>query len=779
MKKNILYFFLILLFPITLKAGSIPDDFKAIYEEAEQYLLDENYSNALPLYLKLDEMKKGNADINFKIGFCYLNSSTYKTKAIPYLEEATKNITNNYSESKIKVESAPVSAFYYLAKAYHLNYEWDKAIATYEKYISLLGTDSKNAKDVEDTQHDIETCNFGKELVKTPLKVIVTNLGSNINSPYPDFSPVVSLDEQTLIFTSRRKGGTTNDTLPNGEFLEDVYVSKYVNGEWEKAVSIGPNINTPKHEATINLSADGQKLLLYKDVNGGDIYVSELKGAEWGVPVLFDAPVNTSSWEPHACYTSDNRTLYFVSDRPGGFGGRDIYKCLRLPNGKWGAAQNLGSTINTKYDEDGIFIHPDGKQIYFSSKGHQSMGGFDIFTSKINDENGNWSAPVNYGYPVNTTDDDVFLITSVDGKRAYFSSDKEGGFGEKDIYLIEFPEFQPRDITVLIGKIINNSGASIADNDIFIINTATSDTIQVLNANSTTGKFGANLPIGASYKTIYRVNGKEFFSEVIDAPKGAGYNVVQKEIPYPSVITGGAAPESKDTKKKQKNNEEWFGDKDDDSDTDPKPKTDLAQQPQGNDTKQPVKVNIPPVTDVKQPAKENTLAKNEKQPAKDKDGKLPANDNATTKAPDDKLLALHPEKETTSDQCNVERLNFELYFRYNQKDFTTKRDEFRDFCDNLKNCIAAKPGMVVNIEASASKVPTRRYRTNERLAAARASTAERKVIKSLTKRGIKKSDIHIVKNELVQGPEYNKDAKENRLTYEQFQYIKIKASIKK
>ena len=735
MKKNIFYFFLILLFPFSLKA-SIPDDFKVIYDEAEQYLLDENYSRALPLYLKLDDMKKGNADINFKIGFCYLNSPTYKTKSIPYLEEAIKNTTIDYSESKINVESAPISAFYYLAKAYHLNYEWDKAITTYEKYISLLGTDSKNAKDIEDTQHNIETCNFGKELVKTPLKVIITNLGTNVNSPYADFSPVLSLDEQTLIFTSRRKDGTSNDTLPNGEFLEDIYVSKYVNGEWEKAVSIGPNINTSKHEATINLSADGQKLLVYKDVNGGDIYVSELNGSEWGTPVLFDGPVNTSSWEPHACLTSDNRAIYFVSDRPGGFGGRDIYKCLRLPNGKWGAAQNLGPTINTKYDEDGVFVHPDGKQIYFSSKGHQSMGGFDIFTSTINDENGNWSTPVNYGYPVNTTDDEVFLVTSVDGKRAYFSSDKVGGFGEKDIYLIEFPEFQPRDITVLIGKIINNSDVSIADNDIFIIDTATSDTLQILNANSTTGKFGANLPIGTSYKVLYRVNGKEILSEVLNAPKGGGYNVILRDIPY-SISPEEVAPPLKGASKKKKN-EEWFGDKNDDSDTEPK--------------KAPDDKNLvaPPVV----PSKNDKVTSPQS--------------NVGTPTPTTLIAA-----------CDMDNLNFELYFSYNQKDFTTKKEEFRDFCDQLKNCLETNPGSIIAIEASASKVPTRRYRTNERLAKARASTAERKVITALTKRNVKKSEINIEKNELVQGPEYNKDARENKATYEQFQYIKIKAHIKK
>jgi hypothetical protein len=757
MKKNILYFCLLILFPFASQAKSNRDDSKVIYEAAEQYFVDENYSAALPLYLRLDSIAKGNADINFKIGFCYLNSSTYKTKAIPYLEEAIKNISDKYTGGNLKETTAPISTYYYLAKAYHLNYEWDKAIAMYEKYISVLGTDPKNAKDIEDTRHDIETCNYGKELVKTPLKVIISNLGPNVNSEYPDYSPVVSLDEQTLIFTSRRKGGATDEKLPNGQYLEDIYVSKFVNDLWEKAVPIGPAINTPKHEATINLSADGQKLLIYKDEAGGNIYVSELKGSEWGAPVLLEAPVNGPNWEPHACFTSDNRAIYFVSDRPGGFGGRDIYKCLRLPNGKWGPAQNLGEKINTKYDEDGIFIHPDGKQIYFSSKGHQSMGGFDIFTSKIDDENGYWSEPVNYGYPVNTTDDDVFLITSVDGKRAYFSSDKEGGLGEKDIYMIDFPEFQPRDITILVGKILNNSGNSIANNDIYIINTTTKDTLQVLNANSTTGKYGANLPIGSSYKTIYTVNGKEFFSEVLDAPKGGGYNVIRREIPYDNLSTAQKKSDADEPAANKevanKTDEKWFGDKDDDDDDSTPDKANNKKNNKESDK-------------VKDKAKDKANSKQNEPVIADNKDNNPKNDHVT---------------EPLSLPCSIEELHFELFFKYNQKDSNTKRKEFKAFCDNLKNCLLANPDLMVEIESSASTVPTRKFRTNERLAAERSNTAERKVINALVKRGVKKSQINFAKpfSSLVQGPEYNKDARTNRTTYEQYQYIKIKASLKK
>jgi Tol biopolymer transport system component len=202
-----------------------------------------------------------------------------------------------------------------------------------------LGTDKKNASEVEEMNHYIETCNNGKELIKKPVNIVVTNLGEGVNTKYPEYSPVVSLDEETLIFTSRRNRGTSDYLLPDGQYLEDIYISNYVNGKWGKATLISPNINSMDCEASINLSSDGSNLLVYKDDNGdGNIYESELKGNNWGTLKYEMSPINSAAWETHACYSSDNRVLYFVSNRTGGFGGRDIYKCLRLPNGKWGPA---------------------------------------------------------------------------------------------------------------------------------------------------------------------------------------------------------------------------------------------------------------------------------------------------------------------------------------------------------------------------------------------------------------------------------------------------------
>ncbi len=683
---------LVLLFSLQLKSNAaitFSSDYKKIYLEAEDAFANENYNAALPLYLKLDSLSKGNANINFKIGLCYLSGATYKTKSIPFFEEAIKNIARKYLEGEIKESQAPLSTYYYLAKAYHLNYEFDKAILMYQKYIDELGTGSKVDSEIADVKHDIETCNNGKELIKNQKKVTITNLGSAINSINADYSPVVSLDESTLIFTSRRQGGTSDVKEANGKYFEDIYISHYVNDTWQKAVSIGTNINSYGHEATVNISADGQKLLIYKDEGGnGNLYLSELKGDEWGIPEYLGAKINTPSWETHACFSANNRTLYFVSDRTdaGGFGGRDIYKCLKLPNGEWSAPQNLGPTINTPYDEDGVFIHPDGKQIFFSSKGHKSMGGFDIFSSVINDENGFWSEPINVGAPINTPDDDIFFVTTADGKRSFFSSDKEGGLGEKDIYMITYDENETRDITILVGRIINNTDEDISNNKIAIIDLTTNDTIQDLIANSSTGKFGANLPVGTSYKTIYLINGKEVFSEVLDAPKGKGYQVYKREIPYG------------------------------------KPRPVIA------------KVD-------------------------------------STKYIENKI---------NSSDCNPKKTFYQLYFKYNQKDIDESSEDFTSFIDALTACIKSNSVISVEIESSASTVPTVKYTNNEALAKVRAEDAKGIVLKALIKKGISESQVVFTKPiAKVQGKEYKHDAEKNVLTYEKYQYIRVKATIKK
>ena len=507
MIRKILQLFLILIIVAheTVSARSLPTSYKKIYRLAEIYFLNENYITALPLYLKLDSMKNNNANVNFKIGYCYLNSSGFKTLSIPYFEKASNSVSEDYVEYSIKEKRAPQSTYSYLAKAYQLDYKFDDAIATYKIYKGILGTNPNFSAEVADIDHDIETCKNAKQMVETPTRYRVTNLGEGINSPYADYSPVVSLDEKTLIFTSRRPDGTGGKKELNGQYFEDIYVSNYENDSWGKAISIGPNINTDKNEATVNLSADGQNLLIYEDVNGGDIYLSEKWKGLWGLPKPLDEKINSPYWETHACFNTDNSILYFVSDRPGGFGGRDIYKCLRLPNGLWSSPQNLGANINSIYDEDGVFVHPNGKEIYWSSKGHNTMGGFDIFSSKIDDENGFWSAPVNMGYPINSPDDDVFFVVTADGKRAYFSSDKKGGYGEKDIYRIDFRDNMPEALTLLKGIVTLNKDApsgALGTVEIIVTDVNSGIVVQTVKPNLSTGKYLLLLSSGTKGKTF-------------------------------------------------------------------------------------------------------------------------------------------------------------------------------------------------------------------------------------------------------------------------------------
>ena len=250
----------------------------------------------------------------------------------------------------------------------------------------------------------------------------------------------------------------------------------------------------------------------------------------WRSPIYWGVGINSVAEETSACLSVDGRILYFVSDRDGGFGGKDIYKCLRLPNGKWGLPQNLGLVINTKYDEDAVFIGTSGKEIFFSSRGHKTMGGYDVFSSVIDSENGFLSPPLNVGYPINTTGDDLYYKYNNDV--AYISSDRAKGFGGMDIYQITTEGSEQRDITLIVGRIINNSKEDLSDNVILVIDKNTHEIIQEIEANNATGKFGVDLPIGSVYQIQYFVKGKEIFNEVIETKQGTGYQILVRDIPY-------------------------------------------------------------------------------------------------------------------------------------------------------------------------------------------------------------------------------------------------------
>ncbi len=417
--------------------------------------------------------------------------------------------------------------------------EFDKAIKHYnifkDKYEQAYhGKGKEHNAELEVVNHLIETATNGKKLVETPVKgVTITNLGTHINGDYEEIAPLISADEHTLIFTSRRKGSTGGKIDVDGRYMEDIYIStKGIDGKWKKAQKLSSKVNTSEHDAAVGLSPDGHKLILYKNNHHGtgDLYYSQLTGYTWDIPKKLDGGVNTKYLENSASISADKKTIYFVSNRPGGFGGQDLYKATKQEDGTWGEAVNLGEDINTPFDEEAPFIHADGSHLYFSSKGHSSMGGYDIFRVELNLNTQTWSKPKNMGYPINTPDNDVFFVWSPDGKRAYFSSHHEtDSYGDQDIYMMTLPHDE-KAVIVLKGTVIGKRNNRPLDADIHIRNNDTGEEVATFHSNVYTGKYTVVLPAGDHYGINVTAEGYVPTSERFDLPEKDQY--YEKELNF-------------------------------------------------------------------------------------------------------------------------------------------------------------------------------------------------------------------------------------------------------
>ncbi len=513
LKKIILLTFLSVLLTSYLSySQSYPKEVKKLLQTAEGYMEIEDYQNALPLFVQAEKLVPKDPAISFKTAKC-LFELRHEVKALPYLEAAKKD--------QDAIEDPEQEFGWMLGSAYHKAHQFDKAIAVLKNYRSVINPKEKEA--LEEVDLMINNCINGKAMVQTPKsKITIRNLGPGVNTAFNDYAPVISADEATLIFTSRRDnttgGGKSNE---DNEWFEDIYHSVKSDTIWSTAVNMGPTINTASHDASVGLSPDGQELFVYRatPANGGDLYISNLTGTVWSEPKPLGSTINTSSWEPSASTTSDENLLFFTSSRKGGFGGRDIYMARKQPNGDFGPAVNLGPKINTKFDEDCPFIHPDGKTLYFSSKGHKSMGGFDIFSTTVDLATGTILSEVeNIGYPINTADDDVFFVWSADNKRAYFASEREGGFGEKDIYML-IREDADADLAVLKGKVISCDTKKPVAATIIVTDLTTQKTVGIYNSNASSGKYTVILPAGKNYGITVEAKGYLFYSKNIDIPK--------------------------------------------------------------------------------------------------------------------------------------------------------------------------------------------------------------------------------------------------------------------
>jgi len=441
-------------------------------------------------------------------------------------------VTHNYNPEDPNEKKASDLAYYSLGEAYRLNYNFIASYVYFKKFKDIVG--DKNVELTSDLDNQLLKNTNAQEFTKDTAKVLIVNLGDSVNSPFPDYSPVISADESTLIFTSRRSGSTGGEKTADDKYLEDIYVSyKKKDDTWSSAKSIGLTINTSGNEANIGLSPEGNQLFVYKDINGGDIYVSNLEGDTWSPLFPIGSTINSTEWETHASIAVDGSSLYFVSNRKeGGYGGRDIWSCVKLPNGKWSLPVNLGPTINTAADEDAPFLHPDGVTLFFSSTGHKNMGGFDVFKS-TKSEDGKWSEPENLRAPINTPDDDIFYVQSADGKRGYVSSIRKNGLGEKDIYRIDFDRAITEPLTLLKGVLTFNGTKKTPSNVRITAINSEGIVVQDIRPNKKNGKYIMILATGQkgnTYAVNFEADGYQPISISLIIPPNSSYQEIEKEF---------------------------------------------------------------------------------------------------------------------------------------------------------------------------------------------------------------------------------------------------------
>ena len=515
-----------------------------------------NFHLALKEYLPAQKFNPKSALLNFKIGNAYLYTNE-KYKAIDYLERAYK--LNPEVDDFL---------YFYLGMVEQLQGNFDQAIKHYKKFEA-----SSKSKQIESLgrmlSKRMKECKYGKELVAKPIRAWIDNVGS-INSNEDDYSPCITTDGATIVFTSKRP----NDHKPDeAEIYDgDIYITELENGKWSSPKNIGHPLSTPNDETVTMLSYDGTKMLIYKkEGDNYDVYESKLKGAKWSEPVKLHRSLNTSANQTQASYNFNDRKIYFISDKKTGSSskGTDIYFCGRMNGSKneFGAAQTAGSSINTKFNEGSVYLHPDGETMFFSSQGHNSMGGYDIFMSVK--RQGQWQEPVNLGYPINTPYDDFFFASTASGKFAYIASNRDGGKGGLDIYKVTFwgdpkelivdtedfllasvanpiqdveleskVKVNKKSLTVFKGKTIDALTGKAVEAKIDIIDNATGQKIETFTTNSATGKFLLSLPAGKNYGIAVQADGYLFHSENFDIPKGSGYDLINKVIELKNIKKG-------------------------------------------------------------------------------------------------------------------------------------------------------------------------------------------------------------------------------------------------
>jgi len=510
---------------------------------AKEYFRVEEYGEAAKYYEELLKIYPNNTNFVYYLGVCYFKMNN-KEKAFYYFNQCRKDTSNGHLEFN-----------YYIARSYQLGNHFEEAIDYYTIYKDTLlhtKTPAKYEHKASEVEDEIHRCQLAMELLKKPVDVTVINIGNVVNSEFDDYMPVLSVDEGTMMFTSRRPNTVGGGIDPSdGMYYEDIYTTNKKDSSWTAPKDMGAPINTPGHDATVCISADGQKLFIYRSQAHrfsqhlqSDIFISEKKDTGWTVPHKISYNVNTEhAWEPSGSLSATEDKFYFSSNRPHPSDptktDRDIYVVEKDEKGVWGQPKSLGAPVNSDYEEDGPFIHPDGRTLYFSSNGKQSIGGFDIFKTVFNDSTKTWSEPENIGFPFNTPGDDIYIVWSADGRRAYFSSVRDDSYGGKDIYMATNLK-EKHSLSIIVGRVFDNETKLPLEAEIIVVDDSTDQQVGVFTSEKYTGKFSIALPSGNNYGISIAKDGYLFHSENLNVPHLAEYSEVRKDI-YLNPIKDGTA----------------------------------------------------------------------------------------------------------------------------------------------------------------------------------------------------------------------------------------------
>lgn len=531
--------------------GAMPKDAADLLKRAEKALAggSTQFARAESLLQQALDLAPQQGELNLRMGLCQLNGP-HRYKALPY-----------FLKAQAAMPEMPRINFL-VGFAQQLNQEWDVAIASYERHKHFSGFQDEQPLYNSSDKRIVE-CRHGKALMAAPIRAEVRNMGPRINSPQADHGALITADGEGLLYTSRRP--TAPEAELNKETLdhfEDIRTSRSVNGVWSEGELLPAPVNTAVNDASVGLFNDGRTLLIYRDKNGsGDLFESKRVGDTWSEPDALGPNINSKDHESSAWFSFDRQWLYFVSDRADdNVGGQDIYRSKwDVIGNDWGPAENLGPTVNTIHDEEGVFVHPDGRTLYFSSKGHTTMGGYDVFRSRL--DNGRWSKPENMGWPINSPDDDLFFVLTANGSTGYFSSLRPDGLGEDDLYEVTFLPDLPKlnDLlvsvsaaaplaeeelpsTVLLkGKIMNLKMLAGMEASIDMMDLDDASLVARFKSDATTGEYLVALPAGRRYAMYVKADGFLVHSETIEVPFGQRNLELDLDVTLESLDAGNQA----------------------------------------------------------------------------------------------------------------------------------------------------------------------------------------------------------------------------------------------